>query len=163
MIFCDSNLSYFHCGDIYERSIRNMREITPEKGATYTTGPVWLNDEEVVYVERFGSDSGLDGWSTRLVKVNVDSSEKTTILDSNWSNNFVLGYWIPSFYPLTCSPDGKRIIVPVLDDPEGSQEAELALASLYVINADGSGLARLTNPKGDSAEFGDYWVSWAAR
>jgi hypothetical protein len=135
----------------------------PEAGATFSTELIWLNDDEVAYVERFKSDSGQYGWSSHLVKVNVNSGEKTTILESNWSNNFVLGYWMPSFLPLACSPDGKRIIVPVLDNPEQSQDSELAFASQYIVNADGSGLTQITDPSGDGTLFGDYWVSWAAR
>ncbi len=151
-------INTFWYGDLYEQSVRNTKRIIPDTAETYGslfpfTTPIWLNDHEIVYIE---------GWQRNLIKLAIDTGVKTTILAS--TPEMSLG-WAPrmSGIPLTCSPEGDRIIFPVLSDPEKYSEWEICISPLYIINADGTGLVQLTDPEKDGATWGDSWPCWASR
>ncbi len=148
----------FRCGDLYEYSVRNIRKIIPEPTETDwkifpITMPIWLNDHEVTYIEKPGNN---------LVKLDIDTGVKTIVLES--TPEMLLG-WAPRMYhkPITCSPEGNRILFPVLAYPEEAAESEVFVSPLYVINADGTGLIQATDPEKNGPAWGDTQPCWASR
>ncbi len=163
-----SMVGAIYLAEISKNSILNTQEIvagpttdSPDLPAPRTI-PIWLNDSEITFIETYPSPRP-EGWSSRLVKMDVDSGEKTTLMESDWENNMVIGWVFRSFYPLACSPDGTRIIFPVLADVTQAPEGEIAITPLYMINSDGTGLTKITYPEKDGAASGDIWPCWASR
>ncbi len=152
-------LNQFWCGDLYEQSVRNIRKIISEpteaNGQIYPyTSPIWLNDSVIIYIEGSGMP--------RLVKLDIDAGLKTILLES--TPEMVLG-WAPRAVgiPLACSPEGDRILFPVLTDPVKYAESEDCISPLYIINMDGTGLLQATDPEKNGAAWGDTWPCWASK
>jgi hypothetical protein len=137
------------CGDIQGDSITNIKRAFPDAHGHSRTSPIWLNDREVTFIE---------SPENRLVRMNIDTGERSIILES--TPEMQLG-WGSGGMPIACSPQGDRILFPVLSDP--ATEAEAYITPLYCINIDGTGLTRVTNPKKDGAPWGDVWPCWASR
>jgi hypothetical protein len=151
-------LNEFWCGDLFEYSVQNIRKVIPEPTETDwqvfpITMPIWLNDHEVTYIEKPGSN---------LVKLDVDTGVKTIVLES--TPQMLLG-WAPRMYhkPIACSPEGDRILFPVLAYPEEAAESEAFVSPLYIINAEGTGLIQATDPEKNGPAWGDTWPCWASR
>lgn len=150
--------------DVSRDSISNPKGIIPSTGRLEgpSTIPIWLNDREIAYVETYDSPRP-ERWSSRLMKMDVESGEKTTIMESDWEKNLVIGWVYRSFYHLACSPDGTRIIFPIISDVTTAHEAAIGVTPLFIINTDGTGLDQITDPEKEGVESGDLSPSWASR
>lgn len=128
----------------------NMRLATPPGDSHENFFPSWSKGGNQIAC--YGEDLDDPGVYESLYVVNRDGSGLKTLHTITWSDNqsfLPWDYWYNDIGP-AWSPDGTRIAYSVADDNNFSAE-------IWVINADGSGKTRLTNPGADVEDYNPTW------
>jgi Tol biopolymer transport system component len=89
-----------------------------------------------------------------LYVVRTDGTDKTKLAQTSFGNGY---YATVGPYDVSWSPDGKRVAFVRRFAKRGAQERLNARSAIYVINADGTGLRRLTKLRRKVQAFDPAW------